>query len=184
MSWMIMCWIEAWEKIWIHVKPRSFHLFQCCSNFVDPDAIYWSFLNSSQYSMIAFIFFIHQFSMYSFHKSLIPFLFTILLSDSLIPLYRVLLLPSALLFGTRRTRVDICVNANMELIDKFCYLGDMLSVDRDADAAVRPEFEFNGISSGSWYHCLPIKIYHWQWDEDCTAIVCEVVCCMEVRPGS
>jgi len=30
-------------------------------------------------------------------------------------------------------------------------------VDGDADAAVRgPEFELNGISSGSWYHCLPI----------------------------
>ena len=24
----------------------------------------------------------------------------------------------------------------MELVDKFCYLGDMLSVDGDADAAV------------------------------------------------
>ena len=28
-------------------------------------------------------------------------------------------------------------NAKLELVDKFCYLGDMLrSVDRDADAAV------------------------------------------------
>ena len=27
-------------------------------------------------------------------------------------------------------------NANLELVDKFCYLGDMLSVDRDAYAAV------------------------------------------------
>jgi len=32
--------------------------------------------------------------------------------------------------------VDIGVNANLELVDKFCYLGDMLSVDGDADAAV------------------------------------------------
>jgi len=32
--------------------------------------------------------------------------------------------------GTGRT------NANLESVDKFCYLGDMLSVDRDADAAV------------------------------------------------
>jgi len=31
--------------------------------------------------------------------------------------------------------VDIGVNANQELVDKFCYLGDMLSVDGDADAA-------------------------------------------------
>jgi len=27
-------------------------------------------------------------------------------------------------------------NANLELMDKFCYLGGMLSVDGDADAAV------------------------------------------------
>jgi len=30
----------------------------------------------------------------------------------------------------------IGVNANLELVDKSCYLGDMLSVDGDADAAV------------------------------------------------
>ena len=29
-----------------------------------------------------------------------------------------------------------CIYANLELVDKFCYLGDMLSVDGDADAAV------------------------------------------------
>ena len=34
------------------------------------------------------------------------------------------------------TSVDIGVSANLELVDKFCYLGDMLSVDGDADAAV------------------------------------------------
>jgi len=31
--------------------------------------------------------------------------------------------------------VDIGVNANLELVDDFCYLCDMLSVDGDADAA-------------------------------------------------
>ena len=35
-----------------------------------------------------------------------------------------------------RTSVDIGVGAKLELVDKFCYLGDMLSVDGDADAAV------------------------------------------------
>ena len=34
------------------------------------------------------------------------------------------------------TSVDIGVNANLELVDKFSYLGDKLSVDGDADAAV------------------------------------------------
>ena len=32
--------------------------------------------------------------------------------------------------------VDIGGDANRELVDKFCYLGDMLSVVGDADAAV------------------------------------------------
>ena len=29
------------------------------------------------------------------------------------------------------------VSANLELVDKFCYLGDVLSVEVDADAAVK-----------------------------------------------
>jgi len=41
-----------------------------------------------------------------------------------------------LVIGTRCTSVDTVVNANLELVDKFCYLGDMLTVDGDADAAV------------------------------------------------
>jgi len=35
-----------------------------------------------------------------------------------------------------RTIVDIGASAKLELVDKFCYLGDMLSVDGYADAAV------------------------------------------------
>jgi len=38
--------------------------------------------------------------------------------------------------GTGCTSVDICDNANLERVDKFCYLGNMLSVDRDVNAAV------------------------------------------------
>jgi len=56
-----------------------------------------------------------------------------------------------------RTSVDICASANQKLVDKFCYLGDMLSVDGDADAAVEAESELDGINAGSWYHCLPIR---------------------------
>jgi len=44
--------------------------------------------------------------------------------------------------GTGRTSVDIGGDANLELVDKFCYLGDMLSVDRDADAAVETRIHF------------------------------------------
>jgi len=38
--------------------------------------------------------------------------------------------------GTRCTSVDIGVNANFELVNMFCYLGDMLSVVGYADAAM------------------------------------------------
>ena len=31
--------------------------------------------------------------------------------------------------GAGRTSVDTGDSANLELVDKFCYLGDMLSVD-------------------------------------------------------
>ena len=37
-----------------------------------------------------------------------------------------------------------------EVVDEFCYLGDMLNVDGDADAAVEAESELDGINSGSW----------------------------------
>jgi len=40
------------------------------------------------------------------------------------------------LTGTQHTSVDIGVNANLELVDTFWYLGDMLSVDGDDDSAV------------------------------------------------
>jgi len=54
--------------------------------------------------------------------------------------------------STGRTSVDIDVSANMELVDKCCYLGDMLSVDGDADAVVETRIWMDGINSGSWYH--------------------------------
>jgi len=38
--------------------------------------------------------------------------------------------------STGHTSVEIGASANLEVVDKFCYLGDMLSVDGDADAAV------------------------------------------------
>jgi len=59
------------------------------------------------------------------------------------------------------TSVDIGASANLEVVvDKFCCLGDMLSVDGVLMQLWRPESELDGINSGSWYHCLPIGIYH------------------------
>jgi len=47
--------------------------------------------------------------------------------------------------STGHTSVDIGASANLEVVDKFCYLGDMLSVDGDADTAVeaRIRIEWN-----------------------------------------
>ena len=44
-------------------------------------------------------------------------------------------------FNSEDTSEDIRVNANLELVDKFCYLGDMLSVDGHADAAVETRIQ-------------------------------------------
>ena len=38
--------------------------------------------------------------------------------------------------STGRSSVNIGASANLEVVHKFCYLSDMLSVDGDADAAV------------------------------------------------
>jgi len=47
----------------------------------------------------------------------------------------------------------------------------------------RPESKLDGINSGSWYHCLPIGVYHRLGEAGCIAVVCEVVCYMEARPS-
>ena len=54
--------------------------------------------------------------------------------------------------------MDIGASANLEVVDKFCYLDDMLSVDGDADACSCGGQSPNWMEkkSGSWYCCLPI----------------------------
>jgi len=42
-----------------------------------------------------------------------------------------------------RTSVDIGASAKLELVDKFCYLGDMLSVDGDAAVEARVRIGWN-----------------------------------------
>ena len=49
--------------------------------------------------------------------------------------------------------MDIGVSANLEAVDKFCYLGDMLSVDGDADAAVEARF---GIGWNKFRQLVPL----------------------------
>jgi len=52
---------------------------------------------------------------------------------------------SNLVISTGHTSVGIGASANMEVVDKFCYLGDMLSVDGDADAAVEARIRISQI---------------------------------------
>jgi len=58
-----------------------------------------------------------------------------------------------------RTSVDTGASAKLELVDKNCYLGDMLSVDGDANAAVEAIIQISW-NKFSCYHCLPIRTYH------------------------
>jgi len=60
--------------------------------------------------------------------------------------------------GTGRTSIDIGVNANLELMGKFCYLGNMLSVDGHADAIVETEIQTGW---NKFWQLVPLlRIYH------------------------
>ena len=76
-----------------------------------------------------------------------------------------------------RSSVDIGASAKFELVDEFCYLGDMLSVDGDADAAVEARIR---IGWNKFRQLVPLLTNK---EEGCTVVVCEAACCMEVRPG-
>jgi len=47
--------------------------------------------------------------------------------------------------STGHTSVDIGASANLEVVGKFCYLGDMLSVDGHADAALEASIQIGCI---------------------------------------
>ena len=51
------------------------------------------------------------------------------------------------------TSVDIGGSAKLELVDTFCYLGDMLSVDGDADAAVEARIQ---IGLNKFWQLVPL----------------------------
>ena len=62
--------------------------------------------------------------------------------------------------STGHTSVDIGASAYLEVVDKFCCLGDTLSVDGDADAVVEARIRIGWNKFKQLYHCLPIGIYH------------------------
>ena len=77
--------------------------------------------------------------------------------------------------------MDIGASANLEVVDNFCYLCDMLSVDGDADAAVEARIR---IGWNKFRQLVPLLT-----NRDISLIrrgrmyVCEVVCYTEVRLG-
>ena len=78
-----------------------------------------------------------------------------------------------------------CKNAGvrMELVDKFRYLGDMLSVEGDADAAVETRIRIGWNKFGQLVPLLTNKDISLTARGRLYRVVCEAVCCMEVRPG-
>ena len=62
------------------------------------------------------------------------------------------------------------------LVDKFRYLGDMLSVDGDADAAVETRIRI------AWSKFRQLVLLLTNKDIS-LIVVCKVVCSVEVRPG-
>jgi len=86
------------------------------------------------------------------------------------------------LTSTGRTSVDVGVSANLEIVDKFCYLGDMLSVDGDADAAVKARIRIGWNKLWQLVPLLTNKDISLIMRGNSTAVVYKVVCCMEVRP--
>ena len=55
--------------------------------------------------------------------------------------------------STGHTSVDVGARANLEVVDKFCYLSDMLSVDGDADVAVEARIR---IGWNKFRHLVPL----------------------------
>jgi len=61
--------------------------------------------------------------------------------------------------STARISVDIGDGASPVLVDTFGYLGDMLSIDGDADGAVEAlEYKQDGLALDNSYICLPIRM--------------------------
>ena len=84
---------------------------------------------------------------------------------------------------TGRTSVDIGVSANSELVDKFCSLGDMLSVDGDDDAAVETRIQTGWNKFKQVAPLLTNKYISPIIKGRLYISVCKVVCCLEEAPG-
>ena len=92
------------------------------------------------------------------------------------------------IISTGHTSVDIGASAKLDVVDKFCYLGDMLSVNGDADAAVEAGIRIGWnkirqlvplLTNRDISLIMRVGLY-----SSCVqSSMCKVVCYTEVRPG-
>ena len=73
--------------------------------------------------------------------------------------------------------------AKLELVDKFCYLGDMLSVDGDADAAVEARIRIGWNKFRQLVPLLTSKDVSLTMRGRLYSSCVRSSICMEVRPG-
>jgi len=79
-----------------------------------------------------------------------------------------------------RASVDIGVSADLELVDRFCCLGDMLGVDGDAGAAEGARVQVGQSGFGRLVPLLTNRISLMVRERLCSSSMQH---CMEVRPG-
>ena len=91
-----------------------------------------------------------------------------------------------IMFTVSKSKVLMAIDDghSVEIVNEFCCLGDMLSVDGDADAAVTARIHSNWFkfsSFGSSFSLL--NIFPYCCEEKFMMHVYRVVCYMEVRCG-
>jgi len=79
--------------------------------------------------------------------------------------------------------VDIGVSVKLELVDKFCYVGDMMSVDGDADTAVEARIRIGWNKFRQLLPLLTNKDASLIMRGSYTVVLCEAVFCTKVKPG-
>jgi len=83
--------------------------------------------------------------------------------------------------GTGRTSLDIGISANLELVDKSCYLDDMWM--EMLMQLWSPGFKLDGKKFWELVPLLTNRDMSLIMRGRVYIVVCELVCCMEVRPG-
>jgi len=126
--------------------------FQCCCDFKDPDAICWSFVNSSQYPMIPFILFIHQF----FYKAL-QSLYMTLFSNILTMLHPVIF---TICSAIRKISFS-CSGALKSLAHSFCFFSIVDEITfHSVYSSCTPSMPLSGFLSSNFHTLSSFPLLH------------------------